>query len=73
MLDYQQIFGQRLTRALEIREIDINGLHEKTGINKKTLYTYRAGERPPSYHNLVAIGKTLHVSLDWMCGMRVKE
>lgn len=73
MIDYQEIFGRRLKRALEIREVDVKELNRRTGIPAKTLYFYGRGERAPSYHNLVAIGKALHVSLDWLCGMRLRE
>lgn len=73
MLDYQEIFGQRLTRAMEKREVSVKELSKMAGVPLKSVYSYRAGDRPPTYHNLVSIGKALHVSLDWLCGMRVKE
>lgn len=73
MIDYQDIFGRQLKRAMEIREVDIKEVSKRTGIPAKTLYFYWRGDRAPSYHNLIAIGKALHVSLDWLCGMRVKE
>ena len=73
MIDYQEVFGKRLDRALEIRDVDIKGLHKLTGIPASMLYSYRRGDKPPTYHNLVTIGKALHVSLDWLCGMRIKE
>lgn len=73
MIDYQEIYGRQLTRAMEIREVDVKELHRRTGIPEKTLYFYRRGERVPSFLKLVSIGKALHVSLDWLCGMRVKE
>lgn len=73
MIDYQEIFGRRLKKAMEVRELKVRELGKLTGIKIKTLYSYGRGERPPSYHNLVAIGKALHVSLDWLCGMKLKE
>ena len=45
----------------------------RTGINNKTLYGYSDGHQAPSMMKLVKIGKALNVSLDWLCGMRVKE
>ena len=64
MIDYQDIFGRQLKRAMEIREVDIKEVSKRTGIPAKTLYFYWCGDRAPSYHNLVAIGKALHVTLD---------
>ena len=73
MLDYQEIFGQRLRQAMKVREVSVKDLSELSMVPERTLYHYKAGEKPPTYHNLVSIGKALHVSLDWLCGMRVKE
>lgn len=73
MLDYQEIFGQRLRQAMKIREVSVKDLSELSMVPERTLYHYKSGEKPPTYHNLVSIGKALHVSLDWLCGMRVKE
>ena len=73
MVNHQDIFSRRFAYALEKRGIDIAGLAQKTGLARKTLYAYRLGDRIPTFDNLVLIGKTLHVSLDWLCGMRVKE
>lgn len=73
MIDYQDIFGRQLKRAMEIRGVGVKELSKMSMVPERTLYHYKAGEKPPTYQNLVAIGKALHVSLDWLCGMRVKE
>lgn len=73
MTDHEEIFGRRLQRAMEVREVDIGKLSRMTGISNKTLYGYSYGNKSPSFRKLVKIGKALHVSLDWLCGMRVKE
>lgn len=73
MLDYQVIFGRQLKRAMEIRGVGVKELSKMAGVPEKSVYFYRKGDRPPTYKNLVSIGKALHVSLDWLCGMRVKE
>lgn len=73
MIDYLDIFGQRLTRAMEKREVSVKELSKIAGVPEKSVYFYRNGDRPPTYKNLVSIGKALHVSLDWLCGMRVKD
>lgn len=73
MLDYQDIFGQRLQYAMKKRGVTVKELSKMAGVPEKSVYFYRNGDRPPTYKNLVSIGKALHVSLDWLCGMRVKE
>ena len=73
MIDYLGIFGQRLRYILTKRDVTIKELSAMTGVPEHTLYLYRTSERPPTFDNLVSIGKALHVSLDWLCGMRVKE
>lgn len=73
MLDYQDIFGQRLQYAMKKRGVTVKELSKMAGVPEKSVYFYRKGDRPPTYKNLVSIGKALHVSLDWLCGMRVKE
>lgn len=73
MIDYLGIFGQRLRYVLTKRDVTIKELSKLTGVPEHTLYLYRTSERPPTFDNLVAIGKALHISLDWLCGMRVKE
>lgn len=73
MIDHQEIFGQRLRRAMEVRKVTVQDLSRLSMVPERTLYHYKAGEKPPTFQNLVAIGKAMHVSLDWLCGMRVKE
>ena len=73
MVNHQDIFRKRFGYALEKREVDIKELAEKTGLARKTLYAYRLGDRIPTFDNLITIGKALNISLDWLCGMRVKE
>ena len=66
-------FAKRMNYAMKKREVDIPELCRRTGINNKTLYGYSDGHQAPSMMKLVKIGKALNVSLDWLCGMRVKE
>lgn len=73
MIDYQAIFGRQLKRAMEIRGVGVRELSKLAMVPERTIFYYKAGEKPPTFQNLVAIGKALHVSLDWLCGMRVKE
>lgn len=73
MIDYQAIFGRQLKRAMEIRKVGVRELSKMAMVPERTIFYYKAGEKPPTFQNLVAIGKALHVSLDWLCGMRVKE
>jgi len=73
MLDYQDIFGQRLQYAMKKRGVTVKELSQKSGVGLKSIYGYTNGDKGPSLVKLVAIGKALHVSLDWLCGMRVKE
>lgn len=73
MIDYQDIFGKQLQRAMDIRGVGVRELSKLSLVPERTIYHYKSGEKPPTFQNLVAIGKVLHVSLDWLCGMRVKE
>lgn len=73
MINYQEIFSQRLGYALEKRDVCIKELSMRTGIRQKTIYGYLVGGAAPRYDCLIAIAKALHLSLDWLCGMRVKE
>ncbi|MBR6705288.1 MAG: helix-turn-helix domain-containing protein [Clostridia bacterium] len=72
-MNHFDIFSERLAYALEKREVGVEELSKRTGIGKKTLYGYLIGDRLPRYESLISIARTLHISLDWLCGMRVKE
>ena len=73
MLNYQDIFGRRLQYAMKKRGVTVKELSQRSGVGLKSIYGYTNGDKGPSLVKLVAIGKALHVSLDWLCGMRVKE
>ena len=73
MIDYQNEFSRRLRYAMKKREVTIQELSEMSAVSIGSLSTYCNGTRMPLLMSAIAIGKALHVSLDWLCGMRVKE
>lgn len=73
MIDYQNEFSRRLRYAMKKREVTIQELSEMSAVSIGSLSTYCNGTRMPLLMSAIAIGKALHISLDWLCGMRVKE
>lgn len=72
-MNHFDIFSERLAYALEKRGVSVKELSKRTGIGQKTLYGYLIGDRLPKYESLISVAKALRLSLDWLCGMRVKE
>ena len=63
-------YGERLTLAMLKRKMSIQELSKATGISASTIISYRKDKRKPTLEPAILISKALHVSMDWMCGLR---
>lgn len=71
------LFAKRLREARESKGWRQSALSEASGISAATISAYESydankGKRP-SLNNAISLAKALGVSLDWMCGLSVKN
>lgn len=60
--------GERLRKARERKGLKQVQVHEKTGINNKTLSRYESGGSEPDVETLKTLAELYEVSLDWLTG-----
>lgn len=63
-------FGDRLKRALGMRNITQVGLAEITGISKTHINRYIQDEYEPNCTSLRLICNALEISADWLLGLK---
>lgn len=69
--DVLDTFAQRLTQALEIRNITAAELSRRLGLNEGTISNYKKGVYEPKQRRLDSISKALDVSIPWLMGYDV--
>ncbi|MFI8714489.1 helix-turn-helix domain-containing protein [Brevibacillus brevis] len=60
--------GERLRKARERKNLKQVQVHERTGINNKTLSRYESGGSEPDVETLKVLAELYEVSLDWLTG-----
>lgn len=60
--------AERLTYALELRNMKASELHEKTGIGKSSISQYMSGTVKPKQDRIYLMAKTLNVDELWLMG-----
>lgn len=74
IMDIRQIIGERVKKAREEAGIhSISDLAERSGVDRKLLYMYEAGERLPKPTAVAAIAKVTQVDPAWIMGMTDKK
>lgn len=66
-------FADRLICLMHDRGMSLSQLVEKTGINIKTLSTYRTGEAVPNIIRFVKIATALDADPLWLLGVKQEE
>lgn len=61
-------FGERLEKALAIRELKASELAKLSGVNEGAISQYRKGAYEASQRNLEKLAETLRVSVPWLMG-----
>lgn len=64
-------FAQRLTQALEMRNMTAAELSRRLGLNEGTISNYKKGVYEPKQRRLDGISKALDVSIPWLMGYDV--
>ena len=67
------IFIDRLTQAMEMREMTQADLSRKTGISEAALSHYRKGKYEPKHRQLYLIALALNVSPSWLMGLDLEQ
>lgn len=62
----REVLPQRLTQALKASGLTRTALSEIVGVHGNTIHAYASGQRCPRLSQLVALAKTLRISLDWL-------
>ncbi len=60
------IFAERLKKALSNSIYNASQLSKLTGISKSSISEYLSGKFIPKYQNAQKIAKVLNVSIDWL-------
>ena len=63
-------FGDRLNEAILESKLTTPQICEAVGIERKSLYSYKCGEYSPNALTLAKLATTLHVSADWLLGIK---
>ena len=63
--------GNRIRKAMEIRNMRQSDIVDRTGINKGALSSYISGRYSPKQNNIYLIAKALDVSEAWLMGADV--
>lgn len=66
-------FKENLKRAIEFRGITQREFAERVGLTEQSVCRYLNGSRDVKLKNAVKMANELNVSLDWLCGNRVRE
>lgn len=61
-------FAERLSLAMEKRNIKANELSRRTGIDKSSISCYKSGKYKANSSNLYLIAEALHVNPAWLMG-----
>lgn len=61
-------FGERLRHARELREINQTELGALTGLQPSAIGHFEKSRRKPSFSNIRALAKALHVTSDFLLG-----
>ena len=64
-------FAERLSEAMQIREITQTELHRRTGINKSSINTYLKGGYKAKQDKVDILAEALNVSPVWLMGFDV--
>lgn len=64
-------FAERLSKAMEIRDMSQAELAFKSLISKSSISTYLKGSFIPKKENIEKLARTLHVSEEWLEGKDV--
>ncbi|MBR1645234.1 MAG: helix-turn-helix transcriptional regulator [Selenomonadaceae bacterium] len=65
-----RIFGRRLQQARKDAGLSRRDFAERIEISWRRLVAYELGTREPPLAILVNIARRLHVSLDWLIGLK---
>lgn len=63
-----EIFGLRLTEAMNERKITSRELSQKTGISDSNLSRYKRGQYAPKRENIYKLARALNVNPMWLLG-----
>lgn len=61
-------FGQRLTKAMEMRDINAAELSRKSGVNEGSISQYKKEKYKASQPTIDKLAQTLNVSIPWLMG-----
>ena len=64
--------AERISLAMDIRNLKQTDLVEKTGINKGALSSYIAGRYEPKQRNIYKLAQALNVSEAWLMGLTLR-
>lgn len=64
----ENIFGARLKKVRQDRNLSRQNLADKTGISMNVIYYYESGRRSPSAEYVKKLAETLNVSIDYLLG-----
>jgi transcriptional regulator with XRE-family HTH domain len=64
--------GRRIKQAREARDLTQQQLADQIGTYFSQVSDWERDSRPPRADYLVAIARTLEVSLDWLCGLSTR-
>lgn len=68
--DYGNTFGERLRLALICSGTSMKSLGEQIGITTSAVSAFVNGRADPSLKTAIDICKALHISLDWLAGIK---
>lgn len=68
MASEEDLFGERLIAAREVRELSQAELAQKSGLQAAAIGHFERNRRKPSFANVRALAKALSVSSDYLLG-----
>lgn len=63
-------FAQRLEEIMVERQLYPRDVQRLTGVHRQNIYQYIQGVKQPTAFNVKRIAKGLHVSADWLLGIK---
>lgn len=62
--------AKRLERVMIEKKIYARDVEKMTGIRRQNIYEYIQGVKQPSAYNLKRLSEGLHISADWLLGLK---
>jgi transcriptional regulator with XRE-family HTH domain len=67
--DRRAQLGHRIATLRRARGLSQDGLAEKTGLDRRSIQRYEAGERDPRFADLLLIADALEVTVAYLVGV----